>query len=77
MRLFIGAGRFADVRPGDLVGAITHEAGVAGDTIGAIQIAERFSIVEVKAEHADDIIQALRGTTLRGRKVIVRRDRDS
>ncbi|MSR62154.1 MAG: DEAD/DEAH box helicase [Planctomycetes bacterium] len=77
VRLFIGAGRFADVRPGDLVGAITHEAGVTGDTIGAIQIAERFSIVEVKAEHADAIIEALRGTTLRGRKVIVRRDRDS
>jgi len=77
VRLYIGAGRFAALRPGDLVGAITNEAGVGGDAIGAIEIADRFSLVEVRAEHADAIIRALRGTTLRGRKVNVRRDRES
>jgi ATP-dependent RNA helicase DeaD len=44
--------------------------------IGAIEIADRFSLVEVAREHADHIIQALRGTKLRGRRVIVRFDRE-
>jgi len=74
-RLFIGAGRFEHLRPGDLVGAITNESGLSNDVIGAIEIADRFSLVEVRAEHATAIIKALRGTTLRGRKVVVRRER--
>jgi ATP-dependent RNA helicase DeaD len=38
---------------------------------------ERFSLVEVPASRADEIIAALRTTTIRGRKVPVRRDRDA
>jgi ATP-dependent RNA helicase DeaD len=76
-RLFIGAGREAGIRPGDLVGAITGEAGINSRELGAIQIADRFALVEVPASRADEIIAALRSTTIRGRKVPVRRDRDA
>ena len=76
-RLYIGAGRLAKVRPADLVGAIVNEAGVDPRAIGAIQITERFSLVEVPADRADEIIAALKATTIRGRKVPVRRDRDA
>jgi ATP-dependent RNA helicase DeaD len=41
VRLFIGAGREAGIRPGDLVGAITGEAGVTSRDLGAIEIADR------------------------------------
>jgi ATP-dependent RNA helicase DeaD len=75
-RLFIGAGREAGIRPGDLVGAITGEAGVDSRDLGAIEIADRFSLIEVPESRADEIVRALRATTLRGRKVSVRRDRD-
>ena len=75
-RLWVGAGREAGVRPGDLVGAITNEAGVGARTVGAIQIADRFSIVEVAEEAADNIERALRAGSVRGRKVQVRRDRE-
>ena len=47
--LFVGAGREAGIRPGDLVGAITGEAGINSRELGAIQIADRFSLVEVPA----------------------------
>jgi ATP-dependent RNA helicase DeaD len=77
VRLFIGAGRQAGIRPGDLVGAITGEAGIASRELGAIEIAERFALVEVPASRADAIIRALRSTTIRGKKVPVRRDRDN
>ena len=74
-RIFIGAGKQASIRPQDLVGAIANEAGVAGGLIGAIQITDRFSIVEVPEEVAVQVIKALGKTTLRGKKVQVRRDK--
>ncbi|MEO7964046.1 MAG: DEAD/DEAH box helicase [Gemmatimonadaceae bacterium] len=73
--LWIGAGRLAKVRPADLVGAIANEVGIDSSAIGAIQIADRFSLVEVPDEIADDIVEALRRTTIKGRQVLVRRDR--
>lgn len=42
VRLFIGAGRDAGVRPQDLVGAIANEAGIPSKLIGSIDIADRF-----------------------------------
>jgi ATP-dependent RNA helicase DeaD len=75
VRLFIGAGREAGIRPGDLVGAITGEAGINSRDLGAIEIADRFSLIDVPESRADEIVAALRATTLRGRRVTVRRDR--
>ncbi|HEY4303607.1 MAG TPA: DEAD/DEAH box helicase [Gemmatimonadaceae bacterium] len=75
-RVFIGLGRKAGVRPGDLVGAIANEAGLDSRSIGAIEITDRFSLVEVPDDAADEVIRALRGTTIRGKKVLARRDRD-
>ena len=43
-RLWIGGGRRAGLRPGDIVGAITHEAGVPGGDVGAIQIGDSFAL---------------------------------
>ena len=74
-RLFVGAGRAAGMRPGDLVGAITNEAGLRGGDIGAIQIADGFSLVEVPEAAAEHVIGALRAATIRGVKVTVRRER--
>ncbi|MDB4886469.1 MAG: heavy metal transporter [Gemmatimonadetes bacterium] len=75
-RLYIGAGRTAKIRPADLVGAIVNEAGVDPRAIGAIQITERFSLVEVPDEIADSIIETLRAATIKGKRVPVRRDRE-
>jgi len=74
-KIFIGAGRQAGVRPQDLVGAIANEAGVAGGVIGAIQIADRFSLVEVPEDVANQVIKALSKSSIRGKKVQVRRDK--
>ena len=75
VRLFIGAGRQAGIRPGDLVGAITGEAGVESRSLGAIEIADRFSLIEVPDNLADEIITALKKATIRGKTVMVRRER--
>ncbi len=74
-KLFIGAGRAAGIRPQDLVGAITGESRLGGKDIGAIQIADKFSLVEVPADAAEEVIAALRGSTIKGKKTTVRRDK--
>jgi ATP-dependent RNA helicase DeaD len=75
-RVYVGAGRKSGVRPGDLVGAIANEARVDSSNIGAIEIADRFSLVEVPERMAERIIDALRSSTIKGKRVTVRRDRD-
>jgi ATP-dependent RNA helicase DeaD len=75
VRIFIPLGRLAGMRPADLVGAIANEAGVPSRQIGAIEIADTFSLVEVPESAADTIIEALRKTKIRGKTVKVRRDR--
>jgi ATP-dependent RNA helicase DeaD len=74
-KLYIGLGRSAGIRPADLVGAIANEARINSRDIGAIDIADRFSLVEVPASEANRIIKALHGKSIRGKKLSVRRDR--
>ena len=58
-------GRSAGIRPQDLVGAIAGESSLTGRDIGAIEIADRFSLVEVPEPAADEVIAALRSTISR------------
>jgi ATP-dependent RNA helicase DeaD len=74
-RLFVGLGRRAGLRPQDLVGAIAGESGLNSRDIGAIQITDRFSLVEVPEPAADMVIAALSRSTIRGRRPTVRRER--
>ena len=75
VRLFFPVGRAARIGPGDLVGAITGETSLQGRDIGAIEITEKFSLVEVPAGSVDEVIDAMKGATIRGRRVNVRRER--
>jgi ATP-dependent RNA helicase DeaD len=75
-RIWIGAGRKAGIRPQDLVGAIANEADLDGRLIGGIEIADRFSLVEVPLDAVDSVIAALKGATIRGRVTPVRREHD-
>ena len=75
-RLFIGAGRETGIRPQDLVGAIAGESRLSGNDIGAIEIAQRFSLVEVPDDAADEVISALKKSVIKGKRATVRRERD-
>jgi ATP-dependent RNA helicase DeaD len=74
-RLFFSVGRRAGVRPQDLVGAIAGESSLRGRDIGAIEIADRFSLVEVPEHAADEVVDSLRRSTIKGKKATVRRER--
>jgi ATP-dependent RNA helicase DeaD len=75
VRLFVSAGQKDGLRPAEVVGTFTTEAGIAGDQVGKIEIRETFSVVEVDASVAERVIRSLNGTTLRGRSVRIDYDR--
>jgi ATP-dependent RNA helicase DeaD len=70
-RLFVRAGRRDGVSAKDFVGAIANEAGLPGRDIGAINVYDNFSFVEVPRALTRQVIDALRRSGVRGRQVAV------
>lgn len=67
VRLFMSVGKRDGVGPGDLVGAITGEAGIDAKQVGRIELKDAFSLVEVERSVAERVIKALNGTSIRSR----------
>jgi ATP-dependent RNA helicase DeaD len=70
-RLWVSIGRIDRVRPGDLVGAIAGEANLPGNSIGAIDIFEKFSFVDVPSGSAQEVIKAMDNNMIRRKRVNV------
>ena len=68
-RLMVSIGRKDFVRPGDIVGAIAGEANIPGNTIGSIDIFDKFTYVDVPKEVANQVVDAMEGNTIKGRRV--------
>jgi ATP-dependent RNA helicase DeaD len=71
VKLFVNRGRRSGIREDDLRWALTEGAVVPDDAIEAIRVLERFSFVELGAEHAERAVSRLDGTKLKGRQVRV------
>jgi len=72
-RMYVGAGRLAGILPQNIVGAITGESGIKGHLIGAIEISDKYSLVELPDQIMDDVVRAMRTTLMKGKKVVIRR----
>ena len=72
VRLFLDVGREARVGPADIVGAIANEAGVPGKAIGAIDVYDRFTLVDVPAEFAAQVIEGMSKARIRNQNANVR-----
>lgn len=68
-RLYMDIGREDGVRPGDIVGAIANEANIPGRAIGAIDIYDRFSLVDVPSNQVGNVLTALNETSIRGHRI--------
>jgi ATP-independent RNA helicase DbpA len=67
--LYISGGRKDKVRPGDILGALTGEAGgFQGSDVGKIEIHDRFSYVAIAKGSADRAIQQLGAGRIKGKK---------
>jgi ATP-dependent RNA helicase DeaD len=68
-RLFLSIGRNQSVRPQDIVGAIANEANIPGRAIGAIDILDAYSFVDIPSEFAERVILAVKDSGIKGRPV--------
>ena len=75
VRFFINVGRQQKIRPRDIVGAIAGEAKIPGDLIGAIDIHDRFSFVEVPKEHARRVLLAMKKSNIKGKSISIEKAR--
>jgi ATP-independent RNA helicase DbpA len=67
--LYISGGRKEKVRPGDILGALTGDAGkLQGSDIGKIEIHDHFSYVAVSKSISLSVLQKLRDGKIKGRK---------
>jgi ATP-independent RNA helicase DbpA len=71
--LRIDAGRTDKLRPGDIVGALTGEAGLPGDAVGKIDVFPTRSYVAVRADLAARALERLQAGRIKGRRFRVRR----
>lgn len=71
VKLFINVGKNFRISPGDILGAIVGEARVEGKEIGAIEIRDKYSYVSVPKNKANNIIDALSQSKIKGAKVNV------
>lgn len=69
VRLFINIGKKQHVKPGDILGAIAGEAGISGRLVGAIDLGESFSFVDVDRKNADKVMRAMKNAKIRGLNV--------
>jgi ATP-independent RNA helicase DbpA len=70
--LCIGAGRKDKLRPGDILGALTGDAGIAGDKVGKIAIFDFQAYVAVERNAAHEALKRLNQGKIKGRALKVR-----
>jgi ATP-dependent RNA helicase DeaD len=71
-RLFIDVGRNGRVGPSDIVGAIANEGGVPGKEIGAIDVHDRFTLVDLPEDYVEEVLRRMKGSRIRNYNANIR-----
>ena len=60
------------VGPSDIVGAIANEGGVPGKEIGAIDVHDRFTLVDLPGEYVEEVLRRMKGSRIRNYNANIR-----
>ena len=71
VRLFINIGKRQGIRPGDILGAIAGESGIPGKLVGAIDMYDKYTFVEVPADVAAEVLEAMKQAKIKGKVINV------
>ncbi len=71
--LSIDGGKRQKLRPGDILGALTKEAGIDGDDIGKINVTNQVSVIAVKLRSVKRAMAQFREGKIKGKKFRARR----
>ena len=56
-------------KPANILGAIAGESGMPGKLVGAIDMLDNYTFVEVPAKHADKVLKAMSNAKIKGRSI--------
>lgn len=70
-RVYISTGKRRGVSPRHILGAIAGETNIPAKEIGAIDMYDKFTFVEIPDHYVDDMIRLLHNKRIRGNKVRV------
>ena len=70
-KLFVNRGSGSGIEQDDLRWALVEGAVIPDDEISRIEVLERFSFVELGADHAAKALERLDGTRLKGKQIRV------
>jgi ATP-dependent RNA helicase DeaD len=68
-RLFINIGKSQKVRAKDILGAIAGEANLPGKLVGAIDLYDKYTFVEVPKENAKAVLKAMKNVKIKGKQI--------
>jgi ATP-dependent RNA helicase DeaD len=71
VKLFVNRGRQSGIDPESIRWALVEGAVIPAEAIGDIRVLERFSFVDLDAEHAEQALERLDGTRLEGKQIRV------
>ncbi len=71
VRLFVNIGKKQHVRPGDILGAVAGESGMPGELVGAIDMYDGYTFVEVPREYGSAVLKAMKNAKIKGRAISV------
>ncbi|MBX3423365.1 MAG: DEAD/DEAH box helicase [Pirellulaceae bacterium] len=71
-RYQLAVGRSDGVKPGNIVGAIANEAGIAGSDIGPIEIRPAYTTIDLPAGLPEHVVNLLRRTRVAGKQLKIR-----
>ena len=78
VRLFINIGKKDRIKPANILGAIAGESGMPGKLVGAIDMMDNYTFVDVPAIHAEKILKAMNDNVqIKGRRVNVEKANQS
>lgn len=71
VRLFVNIGKKQKVKPGDILGAIAGESGMPGKLVGAIDMYDKYTFVEVPKEYGREVLSAMQNAKIKGKSINV------
>ena len=70
VRLFINIGKKDKIKPSNILGVIAGESGMPGKLVGAIDMMDNYTFVDVPAIHAEKVLKAMNDNVqIKGRRV--------
>jgi len=68
-RLFINIGKAQKVKAKDILGAIAGETNIPGKLVGAIDLYDKYTFVEVPKENAAEVLAAMKNVKIKGKMI--------